>query len=149
VSSLFDHLQRVLDWTIALGLWRPNPTTSTLRSQKTLSYDSLHPSNEDSFNLFFPLPSETLDGTTHRPHHLGVNFKYDDIKRELGVTFHFHCTPPFDQVVLAYVSGLSGPKEESSGSKDSTDNMSDLALDPLFLLPIILIRLLLLLQIFL
>jgi hypothetical protein len=99
----------------------------TLRAQETLSYDSLHPLNEDSFNMFFPLPPKTLDGTTHMPHHQGVDFKYDSIKRELRVTFRFRCAPSFDPVVMAHVGNLPAPKEESSGSKDSNDNDDDLS----------------------
>jgi hypothetical protein len=47
-------------------------------------------SNEDSFNLFFLLPENCLDGLTHRPRHRGVkNFHFDSNKRELQVLFHF------------------------------------------------------------
>jgi hypothetical protein len=127
-SALFDLLQRVLGSTIALGLRRPNPTAPTLRARKTLSYDSLRPSNEDSFNLFYPLPAETLDGRTHRPRHPGVDFKYDSNKRELRVAFRFRRAPPFDPVVAAHVGALPAPPhtdDSSDGSEDSDNNEGD------------------------
>jgi hypothetical protein len=123
-SSLFDHLQRVLGSTIALGLRRPNPTAPTLKARETFSYDSLRPSNEDSFNLFFPLPPVTLDGTSHRPRHPGVDFWYDTIKRELRVAFRFRRASPFDPVVVAYVGSLPAPDHDTDDEDEDDDTSS-------------------------
>jgi hypothetical protein len=120
-SSLFEHLQRVLGRTIALGLRQRNPAAPKLRARETLTFNSLRPSNEDTFNLFFPLPNQTLDGTTHRPRNPGVDFKYDPIKRELRVAFRFRRAAPHDPVVLALVGDLPATSNDES-SDESHDH---------------------------
>jgi hypothetical protein len=112
-SSLFEHLQRVLGRTIALGLRQRNPTAPKLSARETLSFNSLRPSNEDTFNLFSPLPNQTVDGTTHRPRNPGVDFKYDPIKRELRVAFRFRRAAPHDHAVLALVGNLPATGDDN------------------------------------
>jgi hypothetical protein len=133
-NPLFDCLQRVLGQTIALGLRRPNPTAPNLKARQTLSYDSIRPANDDSFNLFLPLPEVTLDGTTHRPRHPGVDFKFDPNKRELRVAFRFRRASPFDPVLAAYIGVLPAHEESDAGdsvgstpSDDDAQSLIDLA----------------------
>jgi hypothetical protein len=83
--------------------------------------------NYDSFNLFFPLPQVTQDGTTHQPRHAGVDSKFDPNKQELHAAFCFCHAPPFNPVVAAHVGVLPAPNEsngnESSGSSEINDGV--------------------------
>jgi hypothetical protein len=65
-----------------------------------------------------------LDGTSHRPRHPGVDFRYDTIKRELRVAFRFRRASPFDPVVVAYVGDLPAPEHDSDDEDEDDDSSS-------------------------
>jgi hypothetical protein len=124
-SSLFALLQSVLGTSITLGLRNPSPSAPKLRGQQSLSHVALRSSNEDSFNLFFPLPENSLDGLTHRPRHRGVDFHFDSNKRELRVAFRFRRASPFDTTVLEYMASQSHGNGDDPDLEGSSDGMED------------------------
>ena len=124
-SSLFALLQSVLGTSITLGLRNPSPSAPKLRGQQSLLHIALRSSNEDSFNLFFPLPENSLDGFTHRPRHRGVDFHFDSNKRELRVAFRFRRASPFDTTVAEYMAAQSRANGEDPDSDESSNGTDD------------------------
>lgn len=120
-SSLFGILQSVLGRSITLGLRNPTPGVPKLRGQQSIAHVALRSSKEDSFNLFFPLPENSLDGLTHRPRHRGVDFHFDSNRRELRVAFRFRRASPFDAIVANYMANSDDPDSDESSPADSTD----------------------------
>jgi hypothetical protein len=124
-SSLFALLQRVLGRSITLGLRNPSPRAPKLRGQQSLSHIALHSSKEDSFNLFFPLPENSLDGLTHRPRHRGVDFHFDSNRRELRVAFRFRRASPYDTTVTEYLASQSRANDLEESSSAGTEVVDD------------------------
>jgi hypothetical protein len=122
-SSLFRILQSVLGRSISLGLRNPTPGVPKLRGQQSLSHIALRSSKEDSFNLFFPLPDNSLDGLSHRPRHRGVDFHFDSNRRELRVAFRFRRASPFDACVATYMANADDP--DSDESRADTEDGED------------------------
>jgi hypothetical protein len=121
-SSLFSLLQSVLGKSITLGLRKPSPGAPKLKGPQSLTHVATRSCHEDSFNLFFPLPIDSLDGLTHRPRHRGVDFHFDPNKRELRVAFRFRRAPPFDPTVLdCMVSGGDGVDSDNSDAADEPE----------------------------
>jgi hypothetical protein len=121
-SSLFSLLQSVLGKSITLGLRKPSLGAPKLQGQQSLTHVATQSCHEDSFNLFFPLPINSLDGLTHRPRHRGVDFHFDPNKRELRVAFRFRRAPPFDPTVVdCMVSGGDGVDSDNSDAADEPE----------------------------
>jgi hypothetical protein len=97
-----------------LGLRNPTPGVPKLRGQQGLAHIALRSSKEDSFNLFFPLPENSVAGSTHRPCHQGVDFHFNSNKRELRVAFHFQRASPLDPAVADYMANGNQPNLDES-----------------------------------
>jgi hypothetical protein len=126
--SLFCRLQSVLGNAILCGLRLPSPSAPKLRAQDTSSFAVRWASNNDSFNLFFPLPQASLDGNTHRPIHRGIDFSYDSVKSKLRVAIRFRRAFPGDASLREHLAFDLPPlpnESISSGSEGDGDDGSE------------------------
>jgi hypothetical protein len=73
----FERLQCVLGGAIVLGLRARPPCVPSLRVAEEYKWTFVLAGKNDTVNLFFPLPAQSLDGTSHRAHHRGIDFMYD------------------------------------------------------------------------
>ena len=62
---------------IVIGLRARPPSVSSLLVADDFKWSFVLAGQNDTVNLFFPLPAESLDGTSHWPHHRGIDFMYD------------------------------------------------------------------------
>jgi hypothetical protein len=122
---LFALLQSVLGKSITLGLHNPSPSAPKLQGQQSLLHFALRSSNKVSFNLFFQLSENSLDGLMHRPHHQGVDFHFDSNKRELRLAFHFFRASPFDTTKVEYMAAQSRANENDPDSDVSSNGTED------------------------
>jgi hypothetical protein len=85
--------------------------------------------NNDSFNLFHPLPEASLDGGTHHPIHCGgIDFSYDLAKSKHCVATQFHQAYLGDDTSLRdhlhfNLPPLDDPQDKG-GSSDSASESS-------------------------
>ncbi len=121
---LFESLQRVLGNSIMVGLRMPTPAAPVMRAQEQTAFASRRGSTNDSFNLFFELPLVSLDGTSHRPIHRGIDFSYDSVKQKLRVSVRFRRAYPGDPSIMDHLD-LDAPPEDSSVESTETDNEDD------------------------
>jgi hypothetical protein len=73
----FERLQCVLGGAIVLGLRARPPCVPSLRVADEYKWTFVLAGKNDTVNLFFPLPAQSLDGTSHRAHHREIDFMYD------------------------------------------------------------------------
>jgi hypothetical protein len=118
---LFESLQRVLGNSIMVGLRMPTPAAPVMRAQEKTAFSTRRGSTNNSFNLFFELPLVSLDGTTHRPIHRGIDFSYDSVKQKLRVSVRFRRAYPGDPSIMDHLD-LDPPPEDSSVDSSETDN---------------------------
>jgi hypothetical protein len=135
--SLFCRLQSVLGKSILCGLRLPSPSAPKLRAQDTSSFAVRWASNNDSFNLFYPLPQASLDGHTHRPIHRGIDFSYDSVKSKLRVAIRFRRAFPGDASLrehlhfdLPPLPAEGSSSESDSESSAGDDNDKDVEIEP-------------------
>jgi hypothetical protein len=124
-SSQFSALQGVLGSAIRVGLRFPNPRAPVLASRDAFSCAIRRASDTDSFNLFFPLLEESLDGRNHRPKHRGIDFKFDGKKTLLRVSLRFRTAQPEDDTVRK-LFGLEKQIDENMEEDEELD-VSDAA----------------------
>jgi hypothetical protein len=119
-SSQFSELQGVLGSAITVGLRFPTPRAPDLPSRQVFAFGIRRASDNDTFNLFFPLPEESVDGTNYRPRHRGIDFKFDGKKALLRVSLRFRIAQPND-VAVRDLFGLAPLEdvEEDNGDEDS------------------------------
>jgi hypothetical protein len=130
-THLFSRLQNVLGKSILCGLRLPPPPAPKMRARDTSSFAVRWASNNDSFNLFFPLPATSLDLVTHRPIHRGIDFAYDSTKSKLRVAIRFRRAYPGDPSLRDHLDFELPPqdKPEESSSSDSESNSDSSAND--------------------
>jgi hypothetical protein len=110
----------------------PTPAAPKLSSQDTFAFAPIWATNNDSFNLFHPLPVVSQDITTHRPIHRGIDFSYDRIKSKLRVAIRFCRAYPGDPSLNLHLNfdlppiPASEPDDDASDASDgtSTDDSS-------------------------
>ena len=118
---LFSRLQCVLGKSILCGLRLPSPAAPKMLSRDTSSFAVRWASNNDSFNLFHPLPEASIDGaTTHHPIHCGIDFSYDSVKSKLRVAIRFRRAYPGDASLRDHLNFDLPPPDGSSNSDSST-----------------------------
>jgi hypothetical protein len=61
----FDELQGLLETAIAIGLRAQPPSVPSLRVADNCKTSFVLAGKNDTVNLFFPLPAESFDGTSH------------------------------------------------------------------------------------
>jgi hypothetical protein len=129
---LFKSLQRVLGKAIMAGLRMPTPPAPSLRARDTNAYALVRGTTHDSFNLFFDLPLLSLDGTSHRPKHRGIDFAYDPAKRKLRVLVRFHRAYPGDPDISAHLADLPIPPDDddSLDSDESSESEEQTLIEP-------------------
>jgi hypothetical protein len=98
-------------------------------------------SDNDTFNLFLPLPGASEDGTNYRPRHRGIDFKFDGKQALFRVALCFRIAQPEDATVrdlfgLAPLDeGMddepSSDEEHKSNGSQSTDDEDKPPLPPL------------------
>jgi hypothetical protein len=126
---LFKRLQGVLGNSILSGLRMPTPAAPKLSSQDTFAFAPIWATNNDSFNLFHPLPVVSQDVATHRPIHRGIDFSYDRIKSKLRVAIRFRRAYPGDPSLILHLNfdipppdPPSDPDDDASDASSSTDD---------------------------
>jgi hypothetical protein len=101
----------------------------------------------DTFNLFLPLPDESVDGYTYRPKHCGINFMYDEARKKMKVSLCFRRAMPGDGQIrqlfgLAPIpvpvdllpDDLNGSSTDSSVSEEDATSQAAIILQQLDLL---------------
>ena len=74
----------------------------------------------DTVNLFLPLPAESLDGTSHRAHHRGIDFMYDPSPKPEGrLSLRFRKSDLSDPVVRQVLN--LDPLESDDSDYDDDD----------------------------
>jgi hypothetical protein len=118
---LFESLQRVLGNSIMVGLRMPTPAARVMQAQEQTVFASRRGSTNNSFNLFFELPLVSLDGTSLRPIHHGIDFSYDLVKQKHRVSVQFRRAYPGNPSIMDYLD-LDPPPEDSSVESSEMDN---------------------------
>jgi hypothetical protein len=104
-EAKFLHLQGILGQPgITIGLRLPNPRAPKMKTRDLFVFTAQRATIGDTFNLFQPLAEISIDGTTHRPKHCGIDFVFDDTKMKMKVSLRFRKAMPGD----AYVRHLFG-----------------------------------------
>jgi hypothetical protein len=73
----FQRLRGVLGSSIVIGLRARPPCVPSLKVADDYKWSFVLAGRNDTVNLFFPLPAESVDLRSHRPHHRGIDFMYD------------------------------------------------------------------------
>lgn len=134
--SLFDHLCGVLGRSILIGLRLPNPRSPTLQGPQRIAFSVQRSRATDGFNLFHPLPVDSVDGTSYRPRHRGLDFHYDSAKSKLRLSIRFRRAHPGDDVVRAtfglppIVEPVPNSAGESSDSSSDSEDSEEEEADP-------------------
>lgn len=126
-ESKFGLLQCVLGKPgITIGLRMPNPRAPKLKARDDFGFTAQRATVGDTFNLFQPLADESVDGTTHRPKHCGIDFHFDEAKMKLKVSLRFRKAMPGDgyiQNLFGLAPALNIAPEDSDGtSSDLSDD---------------------------
>jgi hypothetical protein len=130
---LFKSLQSILGNSILSGLRRPAAAAPKMGSRDSVAFAPSWATNNDSFNLFHPLPLISQDGSTHRPINRGIDFSFDRIKSKLRVAIRFRRAYPGDPSLSSHLNfdlpppdPPSDEEEDGDGDvSDSTDNSAD------------------------
>jgi hypothetical protein len=124
----FEKLQRVLGRSIILGLRSRPPPVPSLRVAEEYKCTFVLAGQNDTVNLFLPLPDDSLDGMSHRAHHRGIDIMYDPSPRPEGrLSLRFRRSDMSDPVVRQI---LNLNPEDSDDGEDSNYDDNDIIIVP-------------------
>jgi hypothetical protein len=119
-SQKFEKLQGVLGSAIVIGLRARPPSVPSLRVADNYKWSFVLAGKNDTVNLFLPLPVESLDGTSHRAHHRGIDFMYDPSPKPEGrLSLRFRKSDLSDPVVRQVLN--LDPLESDDSDYDDDD----------------------------
>jgi hypothetical protein len=126
-ASKFALLQGVLGQPgITTGLRMPNPRAPKMKARDQFGFSAQCATVGDTFNLFLPLVDASIDGTTHRPKHRGIDFQFNEAKMKMKkVTLRFRRAMPGDgpiRELFGLAPPLEGPFSRSS-SEDEEESV--------------------------
>jgi hypothetical protein len=105
-----------------LGLWARPPCVKSLLVADDYKGSFVLAGVNDTVNLFFPLPAQSLDGTSHQAHHRGIDFLYDSSPKPEGrLSLQFRRSDLSDPVVRQVLNLLPLDSDDNDSS-DSNDN---------------------------
>jgi hypothetical protein len=115
----FQRLQGVLGSSIVLGLRARPPCVPSLRVADEYKWSFVLAGKNDTVNLFFPLPAESVDLMSHRPHHRGIDFMYDPSPKPEGrLALRFRQSDLSDPVVREVLNLDPLDSDDDSGYED-------------------------------
>jgi hypothetical protein len=123
-AEKFQRLRCVLGSAIVVGLRGRPPSVPSLRVADQYKWSFLVAGRHDTVNLFCPLPAQSLDGTSHRAHHRGIDFMYDPSPKPEGRLFlRFRRSDLSDPMVrqVLNLQPLGTDDDDSGGSSDEND----------------------------
>jgi hypothetical protein len=122
----FTKLQGVLGSSIVIGLRSRPPRVPSLRVADQYKWSFVLAGRHDTVNLFFPLPAESLDGTSHRANHRGIDIMYDPSPKPEGrLSLRFRRADLSDPVVRQ-VLHLGPWDSDDDGDSSYDDNEIDI-----------------------
>jgi hypothetical protein len=122
----FKKLQGVLGSAIVIGLRARPPPVPSLLVADDYKWSFVLAGKNDTVNLFFPLPLDSLDGTSHRPRHRGIDFMYDPSPKPEGrLSLRFRKADLSDPIVreVLMLDPLDLDNDESSDYEDDEIDM--------------------------
>jgi hypothetical protein len=118
-DSKFQKVQAVLGSAIVLGLRAKPPRVPSLLVVDDYKWSFVLAGKNDTVNLFFPLPAETVDGMSHRAHHRGIDFMYDPSPKPEGrLSLRFRKSDLSDPVVRQILNLEPLDSDDDSGYDD-------------------------------
>ena len=127
-ASKFALLQSILGQPgITTGLRMPNPRAPKMKARDQFGFAAQRASIGDTFNLFLPLTEQSVDGTTHRPKHRGIDLHFDESKMKMKVSLRFRRAMPGDGHIrqLFGLSPLDSDGSDDIGGSSSSSSLSD------------------------
>jgi hypothetical protein len=120
----FQKLQGVLGSAIVIGLRARPPSVPSLRVAKQYKCSFVLAGAKDTVNLFLPLPAQSVDGTSHRAHHRGIDFMYDPGPKPKGrLSLRFRQSDLSDPVVRQVLNLDPLGNDDVSGSSYDDDEI--------------------------
>jgi hypothetical protein len=86
---LFKILQSIMGHSILSRLRRPAAAAPKMCSRDSVAFAPSWATNNNSLNLFHPLPLFSQDSSTHHPINCGIDVSFDRIKSKLRVAIRF------------------------------------------------------------
>jgi hypothetical protein len=120
----FKKLQCVLGSAIVIGLRARPPSVPSLRVADQYKWSFVLAAKSDTVNLFLPLPAQSIDGTSHRAHHRGIDFMYDPSPKPEGrLSLRFRKSDLSDPVVrqVLNLEPLDSDEDHSGSSYDDSE----------------------------
>jgi hypothetical protein len=123
-DSKFQKLRAILGSSIVLGLRARPPRVPSLRVVDDYKWSFVLAGKNDTVNLFFPLPAESVDGISHRAHHRGIDFMYDPSPKPEGrLSLRFRQSDLSDPVVRQILNLEPLDSDDDSGYDDDDINI--------------------------
>jgi hypothetical protein len=120
----FKKLQGVLGSAIVIGLRARPPSVPSLRVAEQYKCSFVLAGAKDTVNLFLPLPVQSVDGTSHRAHHRGIDFMYDPGPKPEGrLSLRFRQSDLSDPVVRQVLNLEPLGDNDVSGSSYDDDQI--------------------------
>ena len=120
----FQKLQGVLGSAIVVGLRARPPRVPSLWVADQYKWSFVLAAKNDTVNLFYPLPAQSVDGTSHQAHHRGIDFMYDPSPKPEGrLSLRYQRSDLSDPVVRQVLS--LAPADSSDDDSSSLDYQSN------------------------
>jgi hypothetical protein len=120
----FKKLQGVLGRAIVIGLRARPPCVPSLRVADDYKWSFVVACKNDTVNLFYPLPAQSLDGVSHRPRHRGIDFMFDPSPKPEGrLALRFRKSDLSDPVVRQVLSLDPLDSDDDTGGSYDDDEI--------------------------